>query len=95
MGPYRSVSVELDAFDLAVLASHARERVNETSKIVKAEEKAGRPDSITACMARESLGNWKVTLTRLNKGYAVLRRQQRAATRQREAEWEAWNKVRA
>lgn len=76
---YRTVPVELDAFDLAVLVAHARERVNEASKVVKAETKAGRPDSITACLAREALWNWKSTLSRLNRGKLEMRRAARAA----------------
>jgi hypothetical protein len=79
MAAYRTVSVELDAFDLAVLQSHARERVNEASRIVRAERKAGTPDSITACLAREALGNWKTTLNRLNRGNLEMVRQQRIA----------------
>ena len=81
MAAHRTVLVELDAFDLDVLVRHARKRVNESSSIEKAEAKAGWPNSITACLARESLWNWKTTLSRLNKGKLEMSRQQRAARR--------------
>jgi hypothetical protein len=81
MAAYRTVSVELDAFDLAVLTDLARTRVNEASKVVRDERKADRANSITSCLARESLGLWKVTLNRLNRGSLEMSRQKREARR--------------
>lgn len=62
---FRKTMAELDSLDITLLLSHARERLHESKVALNAEIKAGHPDSIPACMARESIQIWSTTTKRL------------------------------